>query len=194
MRTLRHRRVGLLASLAALCALALTAGPAAAWNTEAGGMKLSGTIAVSTPSSKAINCTFPATQDGTVFNEFEFEASTPPSPPPFFIPYAMVLSCEGGKTLEWNPAGLAWESSAQIIPAEGYVGKSAGGNMHDPFASSYWWPGNVAGLDWVNASGKIASHIAFSKDQIGLTSTFEPVYATGNAYFTTLAGGELTLP
>jgi hypothetical protein len=191
-----------LASLAAICALALTAGPAAAWNTESGGLALSGTITLKNNGKDPKSCTFPAgtSQAGTVFENTGFESL----PTKNTNPYTITLSCTGGGKLDWTPAGYAWveegasKGGAVVWQNENVIfGGGAGGSFRAPYGPWNIWNPYTTGeeWEWVNASGGTPSHIVLSEELIGFAYGSEnPITATGSINFTTLSGGELTLP
>lgn len=180
MRSLRHVRVGVLASLAALCALAFTAGPASAWNNESDGVRVSGTLTLKKSGTEPVTCTFPKFQFGATNGPELFEAN-----------YSLwKMSCSKG-TLEWAPGG----GVAKGI--EFPYGITAGGYSNGAWSPYGTWHPLYYGqyVEWVNASGGTPSHYTLNELELGVTkSGLQPITVSGTIYVTTLKGGDLTFP
>lgn len=192
MLHLKRRPPIALASLVlAISALAMTAGPASAWNTNSGGVKLSGTITIYDDGENPKTCTFPGPfQNGTVEGEEFFQASSLAT-----WNNQLPLSCTGNTQLLWKPAGVAWyeegtgEYLAQLYGTYSQYEESPYGL----WLENAWSPVETT---WVNASGGTPSHITLTNDTIGIGASgySEPITASGTIYFTTLSGGDLTIP
>ncbi|MEX0972947.1 MAG: hypothetical protein WDZ46_06780 [Solirubrobacterales bacterium] len=193
MKSLKYARTGLLASLTAVAFLALSAGPAFAWNTTEDGVKMSGTITVKENGENAKTCTIPETlQNGTVednVTDWRFSITTALAG----WQYAVLADCgEGNPNLRWRPEGNIWQeegSSEFSVEFQETIY-----NWHESPFSSSWGPTDPIVVTWVNATEGTPSHITFDEDVIGVNYYLEPVTATGTVYFTTLSGGDLTVP
>lgn len=185
----------MLASIAAVCMLAVTAGPASAWNTTANGMKLKGTVTVEEgETSVQTTCSFVDNiwQNYSLWDEPEVSYFTGSSGS--WINYeSLTLSCSGGKTLYFKPEGEAWLDEESGNPLM-HLRNSA--SAPSPFGG--WMEGDYDPYSfqtWTNASGGTASHITLDDELIGYGGSYSnPITMSGTISFTTASGGDLTLP
>ena len=182
---MRHGRVFLLTSLAAVCALALTAGPAAAWTPENEGGQLSGTLTLKKNGTSAKTCTFLESEWITFSTSTSFRGGSTGE--------ADTLSCGGGEYLRWPIVGSATLSGGKYTMA---VYGQAGHFTLVPWGEAYWEASAPPGYStpWINATETTPSHIVLTNAVIGKTAKGATVTASGTINFTTIFGNKLTLP
>jgi hypothetical protein len=194
LRNIRHARILLVASLAAICALAMTAGPAAAWNTTTGGAKLSGTLTIKRAGKDPRVCTFPKNQEGKTVGSNELYGRDMWS-----LEQQLTLTCTNAGT-PTNP--LKWPIRAKVTSESGKYMVTITGECCMIYNGSPWgepWVSNTAKskTQWINATATTPSHTVLNEAIIGegIPEVNSVWYqATGTIYFTTLAGGQLTYP
>jgi len=176
------------ASLAAICALAITASSALAWTPENGGSVISGTLTVKKGGAEAKTCTFAHTF-GELSGGDDFSA--------FSEWYGLAnMTCGPSSGLQWSLRGNGLPQGGgaykMLLSRESVV---TNGTL--PWAGAKWSEKYTSyETGWNNATESTASNVVLSEAPIGVTTTGQTVTASGTIYFNTFfpVGGKLTLP
>jgi hypothetical protein len=176
----------LAASLAAICALAMTAGTAAAWTPENLGMRTAGTMTLKLNGANAKTCSFDNYPAGVLSAKVEYDARDATGG------WYMYLNCGGGNNFGWDLSGYAKNVSGTFYLND--VEDSADIPTTPWAISSY--RGKPWNAQWVNASGTTPSHVTLNETYIGYAAGVGggKITATGTINFTEFWGKSLTLP
>lgn len=181
---MRHGLIGMLAVVGSL--MAVSAAPASAavhWSDATKGMKLAGSLTVSSSGKTTKTCTIGASPQSSKIEGAFAQVSN--------VGSELRMSCSGG-----GEFGIWWISEATSTT-------SVRINFSTEFATEPWTGGpmswyyqNIFGPtvgDFTNGSGGTQSKLVFSSDEIGRTKANVPIYISGTITVTNSSGGLITL-
>lgn len=176
----RTRRALVVMAVAAASFMAVSAAPAMGavhWSDTTHGIKLSGSLTVSSKGETTTTCTFTSGQQSFMGTN-----------------YALIGTNGNYPTLQCGASWLEIAGTLTALSTTSVEFHEESGLHKLPWGELSYYTTTKALTDFVNGSGSTMSTLAFSNDQIGVRNgSGNPVYATGTVTVTNSSGGLLTL-